>query len=81
MTWSNSLIENVICVDEVEIKYWEEGAFSKGYHKESIKITNAGIEDYEYMVSGKLFLIHKSSNLFIQSKSLNKDCSFYLHLQ
>ena len=80
MTWSNSLIENVICVDEVEIKYWEEGAFSKGYHKESIKITNAGIEDYEYMVSGKLFLIHKSSNLFIQSKSLNKDCSFYLHL-
>ncbi len=45
------MIENVICVDEVEIKYWEEGAFSKGYHKENIKIINAGTEDHEYMVS------------------------------
>lgn len=58
MTWTNSLIENVICVDEVEIKYWEEGAFSKGYHKESVKIVNAGTEDYEYMASsGNLFYL------------------------
>ena len=40
----------MICVDEVEVKYWEEGEFSKGYHKESVKITNPGSEDFEYMV-------------------------------
>ena len=50
MTFSNSFIDNVICVDEVEIKYWEEGAFSKGYHKESAKISNAGSEEFEYTV-------------------------------
>jgi len=50
MTWTNSAIENVICVDEVEVKYWEEGQFAKGYHKENAKITNTGSEDYEYNV-------------------------------
>jgi hypothetical protein len=57
---TNSLIENVICVDEVEVKYWEEGAFSKGYHKESVKITNPGSEDFEYMVIGRLKPIYVS---------------------
>jgi hypothetical protein len=44
------LISSVACVDEIEIKYWEDRVPST-YHKESIKAADAGDEDHPYHVS------------------------------